>query len=91
MLTEWSSVELASQVFIFFAAGFETSASALALSVHELALNSEIQEKLYQEVKEFQDKSKEVKYENINSLEYLDCVVSGKHFMRKAHCYRPFQ
>ncbi|CAG9584936.1 unnamed protein product [Danaus chrysippus] len=75
-IKEWSVEELSSQVFIFFAAGYESSASTLVMCVHELALNPDVQEKLYQEIKEFKEKHGEITFEHIHNLKYLDCVLS---------------
>ncbi|CAG4975742.1 unnamed protein product [Colias eurytheme] len=72
----WSQNELVSQVFIFFIAAFESSASTLSLLVHELALNKEIQEKLYQEIRTYQEKNGSLVYEKISQLKYLDCVLN---------------
>lgn len=73
---EWTPDDLTGQVFIFFTAGFETSASALVMTIHELALHQEIQEKLYQECKKFKDE-KELTFENLIELKYLDGVING--------------
>ncbi|CAK1547399.1 unnamed protein product [Leptosia nina] len=73
---EWSQSELAGQVFIFFAAGFESSASTLVMLLHELALNDEIQEKLSQEIKDFKEKHGNLTYDRISDLKYLDCVLN---------------
>ncbi|XP_013172507.1 PREDICTED: probable cytochrome P450 9f2 [Papilio xuthus] len=66
----------ASQVFIFFFAGFETSATTLSMTIHELAVNPLVQEKLYEEIKIFQETKGKLLYENINDLKYLDCVIN---------------
>ncbi|XP_060802800.1 probable cytochrome P450 9f2 [Amyelois transitella] len=76
VLRKWSLDELAGQVFIFFIAGFETSAGALVMCIHELALNQGVQEKLFREVREFTDGNQKVDYENIANLKYLDCVLN---------------
>ncbi|KAJ0177473.1 hypothetical protein K1T71_007482 [Dendrolimus kikuchii] len=73
---KWKENELAAQVFLFFAAGFESTAATLVMCIHELALNPEVEEKLYQEVKEFKKIKKELTYENIGDLKYLDCVLN---------------
>ncbi|OWR49281.1 cytochrome P450 9G3 [Danaus plexippus plexippus] len=73
---EWSVEELSSQVFLFFAAGYESSASTLVMCVHELALNPDVQEKLYQEIKEYKEKHGEITFEHIHNLKYLDWVLS---------------
>lgn len=73
---KWTESELASQVFIFFLAGFESSAGTLVICIHELALNPDVEEKLYQEVKRFKETKGELKYENIGELKYLDSVLN---------------
>nr|XP_026493625.1 probable cytochrome P450 9f2 [Vanessa tameamea] len=73
---QWTQNDLAGQVFIFFVAGYESSATALVMCVHELALNQDIQEKLYQEIRSFKEEHGDLTYDNINSLNYLDCVLS---------------
>lgn len=62
-------------MFLFFAGGFETTASAIAMSIHEMAINPDVEDKLYQEIKNFNEKN-ELTFENINDLKYLDCVVN---------------
>lgn len=77
-ISEWTLNELAGQVFIFFTAGFESSASGLVLAIHELAINPDVQEKLYQEVKDFKENKGDLAYDNIVDLKYLDCVLNGE-------------
>ncbi|CAK1547400.1 unnamed protein product [Leptosia nina] len=73
---EWSQTELASQVLMFFSAGFEATASTLVMLLHELVVNEKIQEKLYQEIRDFKDKNGQLTYNKINDLKYLDCVLN---------------
>ncbi|NP_001351990.1 cytochrome P450 9e2-like [Amyelois transitella] len=73
---EWTEDELIGQVFIFFVAGFESSAGALTLSIHELALNPEVEEKLYQECRQFKETENTLTFENVGQLKYLDCVIN---------------
>jgi hypothetical protein len=47
------------------------------MCMHELALNPDVQETLYKEIKEFSEKN-EFSYEAIGELKYLDCVINGK-------------
>ena len=44
--------EILAQGFVFFLAGYETTANTLALFGYHLAIQPEIQEKLYQEIRE---------------------------------------
>ncbi|XP_059051541.1 probable cytochrome P450 9f2 [Achroia grisella] len=73
---EWTANEITSQVFIFFAAGFESTAGTIAICLHELALNPEVQEKLYQELRDFKEDHENLTYENLTKLKYLDGVVT---------------
>ncbi|XP_026324726.1 probable cytochrome P450 9f2 isoform X2 [Hyposmocoma kahamanoa] len=73
---KWTFDELTGQVFVFFVAGFESSGSALVMTIHELALNLHVQDKLYQEIKEFKENNDTLTYDNIGDLKYLDCVLN---------------
>ncbi|KAJ2939788.1 hypothetical protein O0L34_g17980 [Tuta absoluta] len=73
---DWTMDELTGQVFIFFVAGFESSATAVTMTIHEITLNPDVQEKLYQEVKKFSETRGDLTYDNINELKYLDCVLN---------------
>ncbi|CAG7833966.1 unnamed protein product [Allacma fusca] len=65
------------QSLVFFLGGFDTLEGLLSFAVYELAINPEIQERLYQEVKAAADKNGgEFSYDILNSLEYLHMVVS---------------
>ncbi|CAD0254292.1 unnamed protein product [Spodoptera exigua] len=72
---EWTPDELTGQVFIFFAAGFETSASGLAMTIHELALHPDIQERLYQESSQFKNDT-ELTFDKLSQLKYMECVIN---------------
>ena len=63
---------------IFFGAGYETTGSLMSFASYVLATNPDIQEKLYQEIKEAQGKNggSSFDYDTINNLEYLDNFVS---------------
>ncbi|XP_078037575.1 putative cytochrome P450 6a14 [Augochlora pura] len=66
---------LAAQAFVFFAAGFETSSTAISNALYELALNQDIQDKLRKEINEHHEINKgEWHYENIKALPILDGV-----------------
>ncbi|PSN36238.1 Cytochrome P450 6k1 [Blattella germanica] len=44
------NVDITAQAVIFFTAGFETTATSLSFCIHELAMNSSVQARLYDEV-----------------------------------------
>ncbi|XP_025411625.1 probable cytochrome P450 6a14 [Sipha flava] len=78
---------IAAQVFVFFLAGFETSSTTLSFCLHEMAVNQEIQSRVYNEINETADKyGLPLSYEAISSMDYLEQCL--KETMRK---YPPVQ
>nr|QZP43567.1 cytochrome P450 monooxygenase CYP6AB188 [Ephestia elutella] len=78
---ELASVELddtliAAQVFVFFAAGFETSSSATSYTLHELAFNPEIQEKVQKEIDSVLAKhDNKLSYDAVKEMTYLEWTL----------------
>lgn len=71
--------EITAQCFLFFMAGYETSASATTFALYELSKNSDIQSKARNEVNEvLRRHDGNVTYEAIQEMKYLDRVMSGK-------------
>ena len=68
--------EMMAQGWIFFVAGFETTAGTLSFCSYELALNPEIQERLYEEVMSAIDIKGDISYEDLSKLPFLDAVLS---------------
>lgn len=68
--------QLAAQAFVFFLAGFETSSTTMSFCLYELARNSEIQDTLRSEIKDFLN-SEELTYEIVNKMPYLEQIVMG--------------
>ncbi|XP_032682973.1 cytochrome P450 9e2-like [Odontomachus brunneus] len=69
--------DIVSQAFIFFLAGFDTSALLMCFIAHELAVNRDIQDRLYEEVeKHFAEGNGEISYELVSKMVYMDMVVS---------------
>ncbi|KDQ77054.1 Cytochrome P450 6j1, partial [Zootermopsis nevadensis] len=68
--------EFVAQAFAFLAAGFETSGTTLSYALYELALHSEIQQRLRAEITQVLDKHHgELTYDGIHEMSYLDLVV----------------
>lgn len=74
----WNDVEIAAQCFLFFIAGFDTTATLLTFASYELAVNKDIQEKIYKEIRETKEKlmGKPINYELLHKMEYFDAFVS---------------
>ncbi|XP_032682974.1 cytochrome P450 9e2-like [Odontomachus brunneus] len=69
--------DIVSQAFIFFLAGFDTSSQLMCFIAHELAVNRDIQDRLYEEVeKHFAEGNGEISYELVSKMVYMDMVVS---------------
>ncbi|CAF4626543.1 unnamed protein product, partial [Rotaria sp. Silwood2] len=67
--------ELIPNVFLFMAAGYETTSTALAYSTYILATKQDIQEKIVEEIKNSswnQNNNEEEAYEIATNLSYLD-------------------
>ncbi|CAH2075053.1 unnamed protein product, partial [Iphiclides podalirius] len=73
---------MAAQVFIFFAAGFETSSSATSYTLHELAFHPEIQERAQREIDRVLEKyDNRLCYDAIAEMTYLN--MTFKESLRK--------
>lgn len=71
--------EIAAQCFIFFAAGFETSAAAATFALYELAVNQNIQERVREEFNTVLSKyNGKLTYDGMNEMTYLKQVMDGK-------------
>ncbi|XP_031624487.1 uncharacterized protein LOC116341517 [Contarinia nasturtii] len=75
---KWNDDELVAQCFLFFLAGFESAATALTFAAHELLINPDIQQKLYQEIADVNEQlnGKRISYDTLQKMKYLDQVVS---------------
>ncbi|XP_050350236.1 cytochrome P450 6B6-like isoform X2 [Nymphalis io] len=64
---------IAAQVFVFFAAGFETSSSATSFTLHELAHHPDIQNKVQEEIDRVLKKhDNKLSYDAIKEMHYLE-------------------
>jgi cytochrome P450 family 6 len=71
--------QCAAQVFIFFVAGFETSASTSSFCLYELAKNPHLMEKLVAEIdRELEKSNGEVTYDSIKEMTFLEECISGE-------------
>lgn len=71
--------EAASQAFIFFLAGFETTSTTISFALFEMALNRDVQAKARSEVVRVLDKyDGTLCYEAVMELGYLEMVILGQ-------------
>ncbi|XP_071571178.1 cytochrome P450 9e2-like [Temnothorax nylanderi] len=69
--------DIVSQAFLFFFAGFETSAMLMCFVAHELAVNQDIQDRLREEVQQhLAEGNDEISYESLSKMSYMDMVIS---------------
>ncbi|XP_011702160.1 PREDICTED: cytochrome P450 9e2-like isoform X2 [Wasmannia auropunctata] len=74
---ELTILDMTSQAFIFFLAGFDTSSALMSFAAHEIAVNPDIQEKLQNEIdKVWEDTNGQPSYEAINGMKYLNAVIN---------------
>ncbi|CAG2183082.1 unnamed protein product, partial [Oppiella nova] len=68
--------EILAQCYIFFIAGYETTATTLSFCAYELALNPELQDRLYEETKEAFNEKGEMDYSVLSRLPFIDALLS---------------
>ncbi|KFB49798.1 AGAP012296-PA-like protein [Anopheles sinensis] len=76
--TEMSELEMVAQCVIFFIAGFDAVSTCLTFLVHELTVNREVQDKLYEEIRHTTESlaGSPLTYDAVQKMQYLDMVVS---------------
>lgn len=73
---DFSFERVAAEMTLFFAAGYETSATLTSFTLFELARNQDIQEKLRDEIRREIGEG-EVTYEKLFGMKYLGAVLDG--------------
>ncbi|XP_055301572.1 probable cytochrome P450 9f2 [Sitodiplosis mosellana] len=70
--------EIIAQCFVFFLAGFDTISTSLSFLSYELALNQDIQQKLYEEIREVNESLNggRLTYDTLPKMKYFDQVIS---------------
>lgn len=78
--TDLSDEDIAGQALLFFFAGFDTSSRCISFTAYELAVNTDIQRRLHDEIVEVTAKNGgELTYDSVvHQMKYLDMVISGK-------------
>jgi cytochrome P450 family 9 len=70
---ELEEIDIIANSFLFFIAGYETTATLLSYLLHSLAIYPECQQKLYNEIISFDEK---LDYDTISRMPYLDACIS---------------
>uniref|UniRef100_A0A1A9WGR6 Cytochrome P450 n=1 Tax=Glossina brevipalpis TaxID=37001 RepID=A0A1A9WGR6_9MUSC len=69
--------QVCAQAMVFFLAGFDTSSSTMSFCLYELALNSDIQRKLREEILQVLEKhNSQVTFESLKEMHYLEQVLN---------------
>lgn len=68
--------KLLGHAIMFFIAGFDTTSSTIAMTLHELSNNHHIQNRLRNEIKTEIDKHGGLTYESVQNMKYLHMVIS---------------
>ncbi|KAH8237333.1 hypothetical protein KR038_009972 [Drosophila bunnanda] len=74
----WTDDEIVAQCFIFFFAAFENNSNLVCTTAYELLLNPNIQQRLYEEVKETKEalKGGSLNYDAVQKMPYMDMIIS---------------
>lgn len=71
--------QCAAQVFLFYVAGYDSTATTLSYTLYELAKNPEIQRRIQEDIDITLEKHNgELTYESILDMKYVDICVKGK-------------
>lgn len=74
----WTDDEIIAQCFLFFVAGFDTISTSLSFLSYELAINQDIQQKLYEEIRDVNEilNGGRLIYDTLPKMKYFDQVIS---------------
>ncbi|KAJ9573564.1 hypothetical protein L9F63_009049 [Diploptera punctata] len=74
---EWEDDDIIAQALQFYFAGFETVSTLLCFVSNQLAVYPDVQTRLQQEIDQtLQENEGKITYEAVNSMKYLDMVLS---------------
>ncbi|KAH8250912.1 hypothetical protein KR038_004590 [Drosophila bunnanda] len=73
-----SKDNIAGQLLLFYAAGFETTASTTSFTLYELTQNPEVMVRAQEDVRQAIEKHGGLTYDAISDMKYLEACVMGK-------------
>ncbi|KAF2899548.1 hypothetical protein ILUMI_06622 [Ignelater luminosus] len=69
--------DITAQALVFFLGGFDSASSLMCFATYELAVHSDIQDKLRKEIDEvYENANGNISYEGLLGMKYLDMVVT---------------
>uniref|UniRef100_A0A6B2E9E1 Putative cytochrome p450 9b2 n=1 Tax=Phlebotomus kandelakii TaxID=1109342 RepID=A0A6B2E9E1_9DIPT len=73
-----SDADIFSQCILFFVAGYETISTTFSFTCYELAVNPDVQDKLFEEIRNANEElgEKSLDYDTLQKMKYLDMVVT---------------
>lgn len=70
---------MAAQVFLMFAAGFETSSTTLSLALYEMCQQPEVLAKAVREIDEVLERHDgKISYQSLKEMVFLEQIIFGK-------------
>ncbi|KAL3273896.1 hypothetical protein HHI36_015320 [Cryptolaemus montrouzieri] len=73
---DFSLEDITSQALMFYLGGIDTTSTALSFMAYELAVNPDIQRRLFEELTENGIQNDNMTYDELSKLSYLDMVTS---------------
>ncbi|KAI4501172.1 hypothetical protein M0802_003545 [Mischocyttarus mexicanus] len=74
---EFTLIDIVSRAFGFFFAGFDSVATGMCFTCHEIGINPDIQKRLQREIDDVLEKTNgDLTYDSINNMQYLDAVIN---------------
>lgn len=75
---DWTDDDIAAHLFHLFDISMDTIVYTLSFLIHELAVNEDVQQRLYDEIARTNDtlNGTQITYRSLQSMDYLDMVVS---------------
>ncbi|OXA44944.1 Cytochrome P450 3A11 [Folsomia candida] len=84
---KWTNELACAQAFLFMGAGFATVANNLAAAMYILATEGELQDKVYQEVKDVMGENETISYDDSNKLENAEILKGFVYTLQVLRLY----
>lgn len=72
---------ITAQLFLFYLAGFETTAATISFTLNEISQRSNVLNRLIQDIEDALDKhQQQISYESLKDMKYLDACIMGMNW-----------